>query len=29
MKTNILTIIILSCVFSYGSRLAYADESLK
>ncbi|HEP3425691.1 TPA: exotoxin, partial [Streptococcus pyogenes] len=25
MKTNILTIIILSCVFSYGSQLAYAD----
>ncbi|HEP4886400.1 TPA: exotoxin, partial [Streptococcus pyogenes] len=24
MKTNILTIIILSCVFSYGSQLAYA-----
>ncbi|VGQ41339.1 streptococcal pyrogenic exotoxin SpeG [Streptococcus pyogenes] len=29
MKTNILTIIILSCVFSYGSQLAYADENLK
>ncbi|HER4012358.1 TPA: exotoxin, partial [Streptococcus pyogenes] len=27
MKTNILTIIILSCVFSYGSQLAYADEN--
>ncbi|TYK86949.1 exotoxin, partial [Streptococcus pyogenes] len=29
MKTNIFSFIILSCVFSYGSHFAYADENLK